>query len=421
MARIFISYKRADKGIVIPLKDRIEALIEEECWIDMVGIESDAQFVDVIISAIDEASIVLFMYSAQHPNIENHTTDWTVRELNYAQQTGKRIVLVNLDHSPSAKWLTTMFPEPQMVDATSFEAIERLKSDLLKWLEKEIKPISGTNLNYTKGLEYSYNDETLEATISEIGEAKHEENIVIPSIVRHNGKEYRVTDVGWMAFDGNTTIKSIHLPDSMTRIKSSMFYGYKNLRSVYIPDSITTIEKYAFYECARLSSISIPESVTTIEKHAFEGCFGLQYVTLPNSVVSIGRSAFANCRRLRSINLPNQLTRIEKRTFSDCISLNSITIPPSVHYIGESAFSDCTNLTSIIIPEGITKIRSFTCNNCKKLNSAFIPSSVRRIQSMAFMGCESLKRVVIPKSASISRWFFFINMTFDQGCVIIRK
>lgn len=48
MARVFISYKRADKENVFPLKDKIETAIGEPCWIDMDGIESDAQFAEVI-------------------------------------------------------------------------------------------------------------------------------------------------------------------------------------------------------------------------------------------------------------------------------------------------------------------------------------------------------------------------------------
>ena len=48
MSRIFISYKRADKDKVFELKEKIEAATGEKCWIDLDGIESDAQFVNII-------------------------------------------------------------------------------------------------------------------------------------------------------------------------------------------------------------------------------------------------------------------------------------------------------------------------------------------------------------------------------------
>lgn len=58
MKRIFISYKRLDKDKVFKIKDQIEAAIGPECWIDLRGIKSDAQFVSVIMEAIDNAEIV---------------------------------------------------------------------------------------------------------------------------------------------------------------------------------------------------------------------------------------------------------------------------------------------------------------------------------------------------------------------------
>lgn len=82
MSRIFISYKRVDKDKVFRIKDQIESALGEKCWIDIDGIESDAQFVKVIINAIDEAEVFLFMHSAAHSQIQDFENDWTIRELN---------------------------------------------------------------------------------------------------------------------------------------------------------------------------------------------------------------------------------------------------------------------------------------------------------------------------------------------------
>jgi hypothetical protein len=45
------------------LKDLIERETGQKCWIDLDGIESDQQFANVIINAINNAETVLFMYS----------------------------------------------------------------------------------------------------------------------------------------------------------------------------------------------------------------------------------------------------------------------------------------------------------------------------------------------------------------------
>jgi len=134
MSRVFISYKRANRNMVLPIRERIEQAIGEPCWIDLDGIESDAQFVSVIMRAIKETEVVLFMYSEMHAHLTNIGQDWTVRELNFAQSKQKRIVFINLDGTPLTDWFEFMFPQQQQVDATSPEAIDRLIDDLKRWL-----------------------------------------------------------------------------------------------------------------------------------------------------------------------------------------------------------------------------------------------------------------------------------------------
>lgn len=133
MARIFISYKRVDKERVFKIKDQIEAALGEKCWIDLDGIESDAQFKNVIIRAINECEIVLFMYSKVHSNIIDFEKDWTMRELNFARKKNKRIVFVNLDGSPLTDEFEFDYGTQQQVDALSSSAIDRLVKDLRKW------------------------------------------------------------------------------------------------------------------------------------------------------------------------------------------------------------------------------------------------------------------------------------------------
>ena len=70
MERIFISYKRDDKEKVFPIKDYIEKNVGETCWIDLDGIESDAQFKSVIRRAVNNAVIFLFIYSNAHTKIK---------------------------------------------------------------------------------------------------------------------------------------------------------------------------------------------------------------------------------------------------------------------------------------------------------------------------------------------------------------
>ena len=59
--------------------------------------------------------------------------------------------------------------------------------------------------------------------------------------------------------------------------------------------TVSSIGAEAFYHCSGLTSVTIPNSVKSIEYAAFEYCTGLTSVTIPNSVTSIGKGAFFHC------------------------------------------------------------------------------------------------------------------------------
>ena len=183
------------------------------------------------------------------------------------------------------------------------------------------------------------------------------------------------------------------IPNGVTSIGSSAFYGCRSLTSVTIPEGVNSINWQAFYGCSSLTSVTIPEGVTSIGNSAFYGCSGLTSVTIPEGVTSIGGNAFWGCSGLTSVTIPEGVTSIGGNTFRDCSGLTSVTIPESVTSIGRSAFSGCSSLTSVTIPGGVTSIGSSTFSNCSSLTSVTIPESVTSIGDYAFHNCSKLKHV----------------------------
>lgn len=137
MYPIFISYKRSDKEKVDRIKNFIEKETGLKCWIDMDGIESDAQFANVIIRAINECTVFLFMYSISHSYIKDYDNDWTIREINFAQKKMKRIVFINIDGTKLTDWFELIFGTKQQIDAKSSVAMKHLTEDIKKWIETE--------------------------------------------------------------------------------------------------------------------------------------------------------------------------------------------------------------------------------------------------------------------------------------------
>ena len=64
MSQVFVSYKRVDKDKVFPIVRQMESKLGIKFWVDLEGIESDEQFTNVIIDAIIDCEVFLFMLSS---------------------------------------------------------------------------------------------------------------------------------------------------------------------------------------------------------------------------------------------------------------------------------------------------------------------------------------------------------------------
>ena len=160
------------------------------------------------------------------------------------------------------------------------------------------------------------------------------------------------------------------LPNSVTTIGESAFYGCSGFTSLKLSDALTEIPTRAFLLCNFKGTLTLPSRLKIIGEGAFSNCTGFTGVlTLPNSVTTIGESAFAFCSGFTVLKLSEALTIIDRYAFQCCNNLtigsenpSQVTLPESLEKIVYEAFVCCDQIKTInfqSLPEGISEILGF--------------------------------------------------------------
>lgn len=83
-------------------------------------------------------------------------------------------------------------------------------------------------------------------------------------------------------FDGNSTVESVDLTN-LTTVPDRLFYGLSKVKSVEIPDSVTRVEDFAFYGNAGIKKITVGKNVVYIGYKAFDSCSKLEVLDILGS------------------------------------------------------------------------------------------------------------------------------------------
>ena len=239
---------------------------------------------------------------------------------------------------------------------------------------------------------------------------------------------HEVVAIGDRAFENRTDLRTVMIPDSVTRINIGAFSGCINLANITLSKKIEKIGENAFYNCDSLQSIEIPKSLkdvyatydsidtpngvfnecdnlktiafeegsTVIADALFRGCDGLEEVKIPKTVTVIKNHAFNECIKLKAVEISNGMKEIGDSAFSECSNLQKVILPDTVNSMGTNIFYNCINLTEVHLPNIRQNITANTFYNCKKLTTINFPSTLTTIGNSAFSGCESLPEAILP-------------------------
>ena len=174
-----------------------------------------------------------------------------------------------------------------------------------------------------------------------------------------NGSGYSVTcDSSSVLTSGETrslnTISSMTkatVGECVTEIGYSAFSGATSLSSITLHNGITTLGNQAFMMCSGLTSFNFPSGLTRIEGSCFRLANGITSMTVPSGVTYLGSGAFADMSGLTAATIPSSVTEISTNLFLRDSALKEVhfksTTAPA---IGANCMKDCTSLEKIYIP-----------------------------------------------------------------------
>ena len=286
------------------------------------------------------------------------------------------------------------------------------------------------------------------------GGARH--TLYIPK--KLNGKTVKYISSG--AFQNNTDISFVKIPNTVTGIEANAFNGCTGLGgTLTIPEQVTEMGSRAFGNCTNITKVIIPVDFKYARgQEPFNGCTGvteihytygqtgimrdvygyisndsgnyyssrleystrnsLKTVSFEEGITKIGSGAYFNafdssntypCTKLKTVMLPASLTEIGSNAFKRCTSLNYIKLPNGFTTLGEGCFMECTSLFTsdspdetmtledIGMPANVSNIPRDCFSGCTGLGGTLtIPDQITTLDGNAFKGCTGINKVIIP-------------------------
>lgn len=229
------------------------------------------------------------------------------------------------------------------------------------------------------------------------------DNTLISNTIDENGLGKMVFEKSIESFESNVlsnifNLRSVILPEGLTKIGVSWFLNDDDLITISIPNSVKTIGNGVFTNCTGLETIKLPEGLTAIGDFGFEYTSSLKYITIPDSVLEIGSACFSHSgikeivlpeiniinsnlfeySGLENIVIPNTVNTIDYGAFYSCYHLKSIELPESITNIGTQCFKDCEYLTEIVSKGLIApSVANDTFKNVGKYGTLYIYSNAQ--------------------------------------------
>ena len=311
------------------------------------------------------------------------------------------------------------------------------------------------------GIVYTISTSSSNRTATVTGYSGSPRNVVIPAQIKVGNTNYSVTTIADAAFANCTSLESITIPASVTKIGTDVtqntnrvFYGCTSLKNVIFEDGTSELSlgyyesspgRGLFFDCP-LQEVYLGRNITYPYASypsyrgysAFYSQQELKSVKIGNTVSNLPEYLFYKCGNLQSVQIGNRIVDIPKACFAEC-GITMIEIPKSIKIIGENAFAGNKNMTTVNLPTSLRTISNYAFNDCVSLKyiefheglenigaSSFyqtaipvikIPSTVTSIGEKAFQGCAATQVIIGSGVIEVGTYAFQDAISLEE-CII---
>lgn len=206
-------------------------------------------------------------------------------------------------------------------------------------------------------------------------------------------------------------LHEISIPDSVTEIGDLCFRGCSEMKSIRLPQKITRLG-YIISSCKKLKELDIPASVKQLSMENIVWSESLEHVYFHDGLKEITGVGPCFCSRghIKEIRFPKTLHRLPGGMFHYSPDIKKFDIDSENPYMtvvdGALYSKDMRKLIAVpdchrkafTIPEGVEEIGIFAFMNFPYIESITLPSTLKRVGHRVFDGCKALKTFCIPAS-----------------------
>ncbi len=205
----------------------------------------------------------------------------------------------------------------------------------------------------------------------------------------------QITEIGDMAFAGNSHLTRVTFHNGITRLGMGAF-SHSAITGVNITNPDCELGNACFEQCTSLTSVRLPQGMKRLGRHVFFYCSSLSSITLPEGMEEIGMMSLGSCA-LTTVNLPSTLVKLDTCALQDN-PFTSINLK-NVRWVGYQCFSMCNNLNSLTSNGLVERFDGLAFARCNGLtNPAILPEGVKTMEMNVFFRSPNFESLTIPST-----------------------